>query len=153
MYVSRTGELRGEKNNTDSNIAAVVATVNLQPRRLHTASAFDEEKYQTQPLSDRGNDFYENKVWLKHHRAMIESYFNLYIFADEYSVHQLRDDILTAMLGQAHNWDVFPHMDEELVAAVTNHLPGSAKFTQFLALGTAFFWLPNDYEDAVTKLN
>jgi hypothetical protein len=66
--------------------------------------AFDEEGYRIHPLidEDREKFFYKDEYWCKNYQMSIVSYLKLYIFADKYSVHQLRDDTITAILGQSH---------------------------------------------------
>lgn len=82
---------------------------------------------------------------------MLDSYLDLLIFADVYSAHQLRDNLLTAMLGQASSWFSFPDPGEELLNTAYENLPSSAKFIRFLALSAALVWLPDPDEDAVKK--
>jgi hypothetical protein len=79
----------------------------LKTKRILPNKAFDELDYQTRPLSgsQRRKLYYENEMWTDKYRMGVVSNLRLYIFADKYSVHQLRDDIMTAMLGQAHDWE------------------------------------------------
>jgi hypothetical protein len=64
-------------------------------------SAFDEAGYKICATSDDERDklYYMDDCWVKSYQMSFVSYLNLYIFADKYSVRQLRADILTAMLG------------------------------------------------------
>jgi hypothetical protein len=50
---------------------------------------------------EREKLFYEDEHWCNNYQMSTISYLKLYIFADQYSVHQLGDDIMTVMLGQS----------------------------------------------------
>lgn len=96
--------------------------------------------------------YFQDKTWLENYRTVLESYLNIFVFADQYSVHQLRDDILTAMMGQAHNWEWFPDPDEDLLASAYDRLPNSAKFMRLLVISTAHCWLADVNADCVARL-
>lgn len=63
---------------------------------LSEAKAFDESDYMCLP---DGSMYFDDEIWIKHFNMSSISYLNLYVFADKYSVHQLRDDIMTAIHG------------------------------------------------------
>jgi hypothetical protein len=106
--------------------------------------AFDEEGYRIRPLMDEDREkfFYEDEYWCKNYQMSIVWYLKLYIFADKYSVHQLRDDIMTAFLGQPHYWEWYPDPDERIIPLAYDNLPASTKFYQLLVYSTAHFWAP-----------
>lgn len=83
---------------------------------------------------------------------MVHFYLNLFIFASEYSVHQLRDDIMTAMVGQSQSWDCFPELSEDLLATAYDNLSSSAMFLSLLVLSAAQCWLTQYDEDCVARL-
>jgi hypothetical protein len=72
--------------------------------------ALDEGMYHPIVLDNEQTDtlYYKNKEWLTNFRSTVTSYLRLYIFADKYNVHQLRDDILTAFISQAQAWNWWP---------------------------------------------
>jgi hypothetical protein len=57
--------------------------------------------YQTLPISYEQLEYLYMKraSWLEKYQPVPLSYLRLFIFADIYNVHQLREDILTSMLG------------------------------------------------------
>jgi hypothetical protein len=125
------------------------------PQRNQSTKFFDEQNNQAQPLSEAYPDskFYENAACQKHYRGMLDSYLDLYIFADEYAVHQLRDNILTAIVGQSNDWEYWPDPSEDLLAMTYGNLPSSASFLHLFALSTVFCWLPDPNEDAGRRLD
>jgi len=117
-------------------------------------TAFDEHGYQPWLVSDTKlcAMYYDDEAWVKNAKMSLVSYLNLYIFADKYSVHQLRDDILTAMLGQAFAWDWYPDPEADLLATAYDNLPNSARFLKFLVVCTALFWLVVSDGDCTARL-
>tara|TARA_R110002003_G_scaffold95_1_gene7234 strand:+ start:10143 stop:10826 length:684 start_codon:yes stop_codon:yes gene_type:complete len=125
----------------------------LKTKRILPNKAFDELDYQTQPLSDSQlQKLYEDERWTDKYRMGVVSYLSLYIFADKYSVHQLRDDIMTAMLGQTYDWNWFPEPDEDLLILAYDNLPESAKFLRFMVLCAAYCWVTEDTADCRERL-
>jgi hypothetical protein len=116
--------------------------------------AFDEPGYQFPELSEGQRDslYYKNKTWLKQYDMVTVSYLNLYIFAHRYSVDQLRDDIMTAMLGQSNSWEFFPDPTLDHLTTAYENLPISAMFQRWMILSTAYYWVPHSGEGLMTKL-
>jgi len=69
------------------------------------------------------------------------SYPNLFVFADKYDVHQLGDDILTAMVVQLQAWNWPPDFNQDLLTLAYDNLPDSATYLKFMVQVTAHFWL------------
>jgi hypothetical protein len=75
----------------------------------------------------------------------------LFILADKYSVPQLRDDILRALVGQCWKWNWWPDEDE-LADLIYGSLPASSKFAKFLAYSIAWIGIPFGEADTVQKI-
>jgi hypothetical protein len=93
----------GESNNGSTSSDSSTDTV------LH---CFDEITYKSHDataneLAELDKVYFQDECWTKNYNMSIFSYLKLYIFADKYSVHQLRDDVLTVILGQAFYWEGF----------------------------------------------
>lgn len=116
--------------------------------------AFDEEGYQSLGTShsEREEQYFKDEKWVDHYNMYVMSFLNLYIFADAYSVHQLRDDIMTAMLGQTHAWNWWPDITSELLSKEYANLPHSAKFHQFMIDSAASYWLADPDPDLASRL-
>lgn len=69
------------------------------------------------------------------------SYLKLFIFADKYNVHQLRDDILTAMVVQLQAWNWSPDFNQDLLTLAYDNLPDSTTYLKFTVQFTTHFWL------------
>ena len=63
------------------------------------------ESYSVEELNDR---YYNNPIWISSYQHISMSLLKLYIFADKYSVDQLRDDILSALMGYSLSWQWWP---------------------------------------------
>ncbi|KAF2823787.1 hypothetical protein CC86DRAFT_457428 [Ophiobolus disseminans] len=144
---------------TESGQAAQATDISALPnipkaQRESLDQAFDQPHYQSQPRSNdtRAKMYYHDKTWQENYRMMLESYLNVFVFADQYTVHQLRDDILTAMVGQAHTWEWFPDLDEDLLTSAYDRLPNSAQFIRFLVLSTTYCWVADTDCVARTEL-
>ncbi|ORY16108.1 hypothetical protein BCR34DRAFT_137245 [Clohesyomyces aquaticus] len=70
------------------------------------------------------------------------AFLELYIFADRYSVHQFRDDILSALFGYciASRWWPDPNVD--LINNAYENLPPTAQFIRFLVIPFSYFFNP-----------
>ena len=77
-------------------------------------------------------------TWLKNLNRFDISVARLFVSADRYGVLQLRDDILTAWLGQSWQWDWSPVIHPNLVILTRDHLPVSSQFVKFLASSIAW---------------
>ena len=62
----------------------------------------------------------------------------LFVFANRYSVPQLRDDVLTAFIGQCWKWCWWPEEDSDLVNLIYNNMPASSQFSRLPACSTAW---------------
>jgi hypothetical protein len=63
----------------------------------------------------------------------------LYIFADKYSVHQLRDDILTALFYNMIDWEAAPAVSPDITNLAYDKLPPSSPFLRYLVHSQAYF--------------
>lgn len=75
----------------------------------------------------------------------------LFILADKYSVPQLRDEILTALVGQCRRWSWWPDEDE-LASLTYGNLPASSKYSKFLVYSIAWVGIPHGEVDAEQKM-
>ncbi|KZM19387.1 uncharacterized protein EKO05_0002969 [Ascochyta rabiei] len=92
--------------------------------------AFDEDAFYTRCEAEE--TYCASPTWAEHSELFCVAMAKLFVFADKYSVHQLRDDILTALIGQCWKWNWFPD-EEHLADVVYSDLPGASKFVKFLA--------------------
>jgi hypothetical protein len=93
-----------------------------------------------------------NKAWLNWYNMAKVLYLNLYIFADKCSFHQVRDDIMTAMLGQAKTWFWYNDPTETLISTAYDKLPSSVKFRRWIVIWAAHLWLTEAGEDVGLRL-
>lgn len=70
----------------------------------------------------------------------------LYIFADQYSVHQLRDDIITALFYNMLDWEAAPVVTPEITNFAYESLPPSSPFLRYLVYNQAYFERVSDLE-------
>jgi hypothetical protein len=115
-----------------------------------SSGAIDEAGYQTHPMryDERHKTYFLDECWKKNYQMAFMSYLELYIFADKYAIHQLRDDILTALIAQGKygGWSTDP--DPVFLEAAYANLPGSAQLIQWLVCVTIYHWL-HDQHDSV----
>jgi len=108
------------------------------------SSLFDingDQKIMHYDASEVKRLYYENPDWLAWYEATLNSLLLLYIFADKYSVHQLRDDIMSAMLGHVLAWNFWPEITHtNAINMAYEHLPCTAQFSRFLTLSVAYLW-------------
>jgi hypothetical protein len=120
-----------------------------------TNKAFDETGYKIHHLTDEDRErlFYEDEYWYKNYQMSMVSYLKLYIFAYKYSVHQFRDDTMTAILGQSRYWEWYADSGETIVPLACDHtfqhLP---RYHQFMEYCTVHFWLPSPGNHTATCL-
>jgi hypothetical protein len=150
---SNTGPNDSEEHESDDDEDESDSTSSTSSSKT-LPKCFDKCGYQSHAMSfdDIGKVYFNNEYWMRNYQMSAVLYLKLYIFADKYSVHQLRDDILTVMLGQASYWDYYPDPEQTLLTLAYNNLPDSAMFHQFMALITVYFWLPVPTEDAAARL-
>lgn len=96
--------------------------------------------------------YFEDETWVQHHNMSMMSFLNLYIFADKYSVHQLRDDIITALLCQSNTWGWHPDPTFAFLSKAYSNLPTSAKLLQLLVDSTAVYWLGDPEADLAVRV-
>jgi hypothetical protein len=98
---------------------------------------FNEKWYHA--VSTRQQPYPDNKDCMKTVDELYLGLTELYIFGDKYSVPQLRDDVVTAFVGQCWKWDLFPaENDEALILLTATNLPASSKLRKFLACSIAW---------------
>jgi hypothetical protein len=140
-----------EDNDTGTSQSALLAR---RTQRGPLCKSFDEVGYQNvRSCEDAGEDMYfEDAQWKKNYLMAQTSSLNLFIFADKYSVHQLRDDIITALLGQANTWRWSPDPNQELITKAYDNLPETAKFHKFMVHCTAHCWLAEPGQDLTARM-
>lgn len=116
---------------------------------IQGASMFDEEAFH--PLKGDEDKYCNDERWLPKSKAFYRSVARLFILADKYSVPQLRDDILTALVGQCWKWNWWPDEDE-LASLIYDSLPASFKFVKFLACSIAWVGMIFGDEDPAQKM-
>jgi len=114
------------------------------------AAMFDEEDFHDPCDSELHHDdfaFQENSMLLN--LNMVQ----LFVFADKYSIPQLRDDVLTALIGQCWKWGWWPDETEtELIHVVDRDLPTFSGFIKFFACSIAWIGFQSPERDAAYKL-
>ncbi|KAF9695042.1 hypothetical protein EKO04_006998 [Ascochyta lentis] len=116
----------------------------------HGTLAFDEETFYT--CCETADLFYANMIWTDNVDRFYLCMAKLFTFADKYSVPQLRDDILTALVGQCWRWNLWPNHESDLVHVAYSNMPASSKFAKFLACSIACVALTTSKGDAVVKM-
>jgi hypothetical protein len=95
------------------------------------------------PIRSYGNTaemnrlYWKNDEWLQQYNDCTTSLTKLYIFADRYAVHQLRDNIMTAICGRALAWDWWPDPDEDFLRLAYDNLPASCQLIRFFVIEQA----------------
>jgi hypothetical protein len=74
--------------------------------------------------------------------GVVEAFLDLYIFADKYSVDQLRDDLMSALVGYCSAWAWWPDIYIRTVNHAYANLPSSSHFIRFLVSVAVYFWTP-----------
>jgi hypothetical protein len=133
---------RREKDVVDAADDPEVSSPNADDECM-SGPAVDEKMYHLGRPHRDDKAYFENKEWLANFRSTVISYLRLYIFADKYNVHQLRDDILTAFVAQVHACRFWPDPDKELIQFAYANLPASSKLLRFFVLSAAYLWLPD----------
>jgi hypothetical protein len=104
---------------------------------------FDEKPYW--PVSYEEKPYLKNKKWDENMKKFHLSLAELFIFADKYSVPQLRDDVVTAFVGQCWKWDAFPAGNNKaLILLTATNLPASSMLKEFFACCIAWVGLVQD---------
>lgn len=111
------------------------------------AATFDEEGFH-----EISKDL-ENPAFQRSMRQFNLNMAQLFVFANRYLVSQLRDDIMTAHLGQCRKWRWWPDdLEIDLVRLVDSELPMKSKFTKFLACSIAWLVFYSCEVDAAHRL-
>lgn len=114
------------------------------------AAMFDEEDFH----DSRDSKLHHNNFAFQENSMLLNlNMVQLFVFADKYSVPQLRDDVLTALIGQCWKWDWWPAETEtELIHVVDRDLPTSSGFVKFFASSIAWTGFQSPGRDAAYKL-
>ncbi|KAH6622302.1 hypothetical protein C7974DRAFT_398048 [Boeremia exigua] len=99
-------------------------------------AVFDEEDFH--PRSQDEGAYHDSTAWLHNCTLFSLTIAQLYVFADKYSVPQLRDDILTAFVGQCWRWNWWSNQQTDSKIFIHNNIPASSKFVKFLAYSIAW---------------
>ena len=142
-----------EGGSTSPNFGPDLSTLNQSsgevtnitvPYEEPSPSLFDTNTFREimdQDVDVLNQRYYENPDWLAWHEATLISLLLLYIFADKYSVHQLRDDIMSAAMGHVLAWNWWPGLAHlTLINKACEHLPSTAQFLRFLTSSVAYVW-------------
>jgi hypothetical protein len=124
-------------------------------------AAFDQYSNALHPLKasltheERRKRFYNNDEWLSRYARVIEAFLDLYIFADKYSVDQLRDDLMSALAGYCLAWRWWPDIYVNLT--VVNHayanLPSCSRLIRYLVSTMVYMsWIPSNAPTEVEAL-
>ncbi|KAF2866632.1 hypothetical protein BDV95DRAFT_611683 [Massariosphaeria phaeospora] len=101
---------------------------------------FDEQQPQTFDGDKMKEMYYDKDAWVSGFNSLMMECTKLYIFADKYSIPQLRDDITSALVGHSHGWGWWPDPDIDIIELVYNNLPSSSGLIRLLVLFTAYSW-------------
>ncbi|KAJ4338729.1 hypothetical protein N0V95_007972 [Ascochyta clinopodiicola] len=112
--------------------------------------AFDEEAFHTRCETE--TLYFESTIWVGKSNLFHLTVAELFVFADKYMVPQLRDDILTAFVGQCWKWNWWPDEATDLVNIIYSNMPASSTFAKFLACSIAWVGFPGDKGDAVDRM-
>ncbi|OSS45425.1 hypothetical protein B5807_10171 [Epicoccum nigrum] len=113
---------------------------------------FDEAQYYTLPS---GSELYWNHgKWTENAETFYLTLTELFVFADKYSVPQLRDNVVTAFVGQIWKWSFFPSFknDHALICLMATKLPASSKLKEFIACCIAWVVLPDTDENPEDRM-
>lgn len=91
-----------EQNDSDDETASAGGSDSTVDTAKGTP-VFDEEAFHTR--SDDEDKIFDHERWLPNTISFHLTLAKLFILADKYSVPQLRDDILTALIGQSWKWN------------------------------------------------
>jgi hypothetical protein len=93
---------------------------------------FDEKRYHA--VFTRWQLYQNKEAWRENADEFYVGLTELYILAHKYSMPQLRDDVVTAFVGQCWKWYWFPAEDDKaLILLMATDLPISSKLRKFLA--------------------
>ncbi|KAF2005383.1 hypothetical protein P154DRAFT_518510 [Amniculicola lignicola CBS 123094] len=108
--------------------------------RPDLAAVFDENKPENRVPRETMVQDRKDVNWLKKYNRLVMVLLKLYIFADQYSVHQLRDDIMTALVANSIACGWWPDPEADIIDLAYDSLPKASTFRRFLLEPWAFFW-------------
>ncbi|KAF2676698.1 hypothetical protein K458DRAFT_351229, partial [Lentithecium fluviatile CBS 122367] len=97
------------------------------------------------------DNYCTNEKWLAKYKTPMMVFLRIYVLADRYPIRQLRDDILSSMLGHAIGYEYYPDPDIDIISYAYDNLPATSPFISYFVLSTAYYWLP--YGDAEAKVH
>jgi hypothetical protein len=87
--------------------------------------------------------FHKNPAWQKTYQEVVKALVRLYVFADRYSIPQLRDDVMSTYIGYCISFGLYPDPDDiEVIDLAYSKLPATAMLSRYLVLSTIYFWTP-----------
>ncbi|KAH4036724.1 hypothetical protein HBH98_130720 [Parastagonospora nodorum] len=87
--------------------------------------------------------FHSNPAWQNTYQEVVKALVRLYIFADRYSIPQLRDDVMSTYVGYCISFGLYPDPDDiEVIDLAYTKLPATAMLSRYLVLSTIYFWTP-----------
>jgi hypothetical protein len=126
-----------------------VNTRSLAARARPRTRIFDEYVSGKSPLlrsigaEELDKLFHGNPAWQATYQEVVKSLIRLYIFADRYSVPQLRDDVMSTYIGYCISYGLYPDPDDvEVIDLAYTKLPPTALLSRYLVLSTIYFWTP-----------
>lgn len=134
-----------------TNIAgdAVNSKVNPAGRRRPRKRIFDEYVSGKSPVlrilgpEELDRRFHSNPAWQNTYQEVVKALVRLYIFADRYSIPQLRDDVMSTYVGYCISFGLYPDPDDiEIIDLAYTKLPATAMLSRYLVLSTIYFWTP-----------
>jgi hypothetical protein len=98
--------------------------------------------------------FDNNPSWHATYQEVVKSLIRLYIFANKYSIDQLRDDVMSTYMGYCITYGLYPDPDDaDAIQLAYANLPASATLSRFFVLSTIYFWSPAKHTIESGKLN
>ncbi len=102
---------------------------------------------------ERNRLYYKNPNWISSYQRISRSLLKLYIFADRYCVDQLRDDVLSALMGYALYWQWWLDPEDiEFINMAYDALPSSSPFLRFIVMPNCYFWQPPESAKDLAQL-
>jgi|TARA_R110002003_G_scaffold95_1_gene7232 hypothetical protein len=87
--------------------------------------------------------FDNNPSWHATYQEVVKSLIRLYIFANKYSIDQLRDDVMSTYMGYCITYGLYPDPDDvEAIELAYMNLPANATLSRYFVLSTIYFWSP-----------
>lgn len=87
--------------------------------------------------------FHKNPTWQATYQETVKALVRLYIFADRYSIPQLRDDVMSTYIGYCISYGLYPDPEDiEVIDLAYSKLPATALLSRYFVLSTIYFWAP-----------